>query len=60
MPKRNPSTSTQRDVSTVIVSSLNLPDQPSTKGKVIRKLPKDEVYKVWGEPNGWLRVGKDM
>lgn len=38
-------------------SNVNLRSGPSTSNSVIRKLQKDESYKVWGKLGNWLNVG---
>lgn len=38
-------------------SNVNLRSGPSTSNSVIRKLQKNESYKVWGKLGNWLNVG---
>ncbi|OWT51821.1 N-acetylmuramoyl-L-alanine amidase [Bacillus sp. K2I17] len=40
--------------------NVNLRSGPSTSNSVIRKLQKDESYKVWGKLGNWLNVGGDQ
>jgi N-acetylmuramoyl-L-alanine amidase CwlA len=37
--------------------NVNLRSGPSTSNNVIRKLQKDESYKVWGKLGNWLNLG---
>ncbi|MEI4831572.1 GH25 family lysozyme [Bacillus sp. FJAT-53711] len=47
-------------VATITGDNVNLRDQPSMNGNVIRQLHHNESYKVFYEQNGWLGVGKDQ
>ena len=44
-------------VATIAGDNVNLRDQPSTSGNVIRTLHHNESYKVYYEQNGWLNLG---
>ncbi|OTW86910.1 N-acetylmuramoyl-L-alanine amidase [Bacillus thuringiensis serovar cameroun] len=44
-------------IATIAGNNVNLRDQPSTDGNVIRVLHHDESYKVYYEENGWLNLG---
>ncbi|PDY46423.1 N-acetylmuramoyl-L-alanine amidase [Bacillus pseudomycoides] len=44
-------------IATITGDNVNLRDQPSTSGNVIRTLHHNESYKVYYEQNGWLNLG---
>ncbi|CAG9614777.1 hypothetical protein BACCIP111899_04010 [Bacillus rhizoplanae] len=49
--------STYIGIATITGDNVNLRDQPSMNGNVIRKLRHNESYKVFYEQNGWLNLG---
>ncbi|MEH7015885.1 GH25 family lysozyme [Bacillus sp. JJ63] len=49
--------STYIGIATITGDNVNLRDQPSMNGNVIRKLHHNESYKVFYEQNGWLNLG---
>ncbi|MFD3450329.1 GH25 family lysozyme [Microbacteriaceae bacterium 4G12] len=49
--------STYIGIATIAGDNVNLRDQPSTNGNVIRKLQHNEAYKVYYEKDGWLNLG---
>lgn len=51
---------TQIGVATVKVSELNVRQGPGTQYNVVKKVYKNESYKVFAEVNGWLNVGGDQ
>ncbi|MEH6889551.1 GH25 family lysozyme [Bacillus sp. JJ864] len=44
-------------IATIAGDNVNLRDQPSMNGNVIRTLHHNEAYKVYYEQNGWLNLG---
>ncbi|PEI32110.1 GH25 family lysozyme [Bacillus pseudomycoides] len=44
-------------IATITGDNVNLRDQPSMSGNVIRTLHHNEAYKVFYEQNGWLNLG---
>ncbi|EJR46394.1 hypothetical protein IIM_04805 [Bacillus cereus VD107] len=44
-------------IATIAGDNVNLRDQPSMSGNVIRTLHHNEAYKVFYEQNGWLNLG---
>ncbi len=41
-------------------NNVNLRSGPATSNRIIRKVQKGEVYKVWGESGNWLNIGKNQ
>lgn len=59
-PKQTAPKQTQIGVATVKVSELNVRQGPGTQYGVVKKVYKNESYKVFAEVNGWLNVGGDQ
>ncbi|WP_440603415.1 GH25 family lysozyme [Bacillus sp. GB_SG_008] len=53
----NGTSSTYIGIATIAGDNVNVRDQPSMNGNVIRKLHHNESYKVFYEQNGWLNLG---
>ncbi|WP_028401968.1 GH25 family lysozyme [Ectobacillus panaciterrae] len=53
----NGTSSTYIGIATITGDNVNLRDQPSTNGNVIRNLHHNESYKIFDEQNGWLNLG---